>query len=74
MHDIPEDRRGPVRIAFQRLQQMPPQERERVMNSERFKGMFSPQEQNLIRGMVEVQGQQGEQQAQPSNPKDNQPE
>jgi hypothetical protein len=70
MHDIPENRRQPVRIAFQRLQQMPPAERERVMNSDRFKSTFSPQEQSLIRGMVEVQDQQQQaapQQAPPRN-------
>ena len=67
MHNIPEDRRGPVRIAFQRLQQMPPDQRERVMNSDHFKSTFSPQEQNLIRGMVEVQDQTG---AAPQPPKD----
>jgi hypothetical protein len=70
MHDIPENRRGPVRIAFQRLQQMPPDQRERVMNSDRFRSSFSPQEQNLIRGMVEVQDQTAP--PAPRNP--NQPE
>ena len=72
MHNIPDDRRGPVRIAFQRLQQMPPDERERVMNSDRFKSTFSPQEQNLIRGMVEVQDQTAPAPSGPKNP--NQPD
>jgi hypothetical protein len=69
MHDIPENRRQPVRTAFQHLQQMSPQDRERVMNSERFHQTFSPQEQSLIRGMVEVQGQTAPQQ--PQNPPHN---
>jgi hypothetical protein len=58
-----------VRTAFQHLQQMSPQDRERVMNSERFRQTFSPQEQNLIRGMVEVQGEGNPVPQQNSQPK-----
>ena len=56
MHDIPEDRRGVVRREFQLLQQMTPDQRQRVMNSDSFRTTFSDNEREIIKGMADIQG------------------
>jgi hypothetical protein len=56
MHEIPEDRRGVVRREFQLLQQMTPEQRQRVMNSDSFHTTFSDSERELIKGMADIQG------------------
>ncbi len=56
MHEIPEDRRGVVRREFQLLQQMTPDQRQRVMNSDSFRTTFSDKEREVIKGMADVQG------------------
>jgi hypothetical protein len=49
MQELPPNRRGMVRTAVRNLAAMPPQQREQVINSERFKGLFSDQERNMMR-------------------------
>jgi hypothetical protein len=49
MRQLPPDRQRMVTTAVRNLAAMPPQQREQVINSERFKGMFSPQERNMMR-------------------------
>jgi hypothetical protein len=49
MRLLPPDRQRMVRTAVRDLAAMPPDQRERVINSDRFKGMFSDQERNLMR-------------------------
>jgi hypothetical protein len=49
MQQLPPDRRRLVHTAIDDLRAMPPQQREQVINSERFKGMFSDQERDLMR-------------------------
>jgi hypothetical protein len=56
MHEIPEDRRGVVRREFQLLQQMTPDQRQRVMNSDSYRTTFSDNEREIIKGMADIQG------------------
>ena len=49
MQQLAPDRRRLVHTAIDDLRAMPPQQREQVINSERFKGMFSDQERDLMR-------------------------
>jgi hypothetical protein len=39
-----------VTTAVRDLSAMPPEQRDRIINSDRFKGMFSPQERDIMRG------------------------
>lgn len=49
MRQIPPDRQRMVTTAVRDLRAMPPDQRETVINSERFKGMFSEQERTMMR-------------------------
>jgi hypothetical protein len=50
MQQLSPERRRMVHTAIDDLRAMPPQQREQVIDSERFKGMFSDQERDLMRG------------------------
>jgi hypothetical protein len=50
MQQLPPDRRRMVTTAVRDLSGMPPGERERIIDSPRFQGMFSPQERDIMRG------------------------
>lgn len=54
MQQLPPDRRRMVTTAVRDLRAMPPDQRERVINSDRFKGMFSDQERDLMRGATRL--------------------
>lgn len=54
MRQLPPDRQRTVRTAVRDLAAMPPDERERVIDSDRFKGMFSDQERDIIRGATRL--------------------
>lgn len=49
MRQLPPDRQRMVVTAVRDLRAMPPDQREAIINSERFKGMFSDQERNMMR-------------------------
>jgi hypothetical protein len=49
MRQLPPDRRRMVHTAIDDLRTMPPDQRENVINSDRFKGMFSDQERQMMR-------------------------
>jgi hypothetical protein len=51
---LPPDRRRMVVTAFRNLRAMPPEQREQVIDSPRFKGMFSNQEREMMRGAVRL--------------------
>lgn len=51
---LPDDRRRMVHIAARDLREMDPAQRERVFNSDRFRNSFSPEEQELLRGITEL--------------------
>ncbi len=55
MRDLPDDRRMAVRQAVRQLNGMSPAERERMLNSPQFQRRFSPQEQNLVRGLSQLE-------------------
>jgi hypothetical protein len=50
LQQLPPERRRMVTTAVRDLSAMPPGQRERIIDSERFKGMFSPQERDIMRG------------------------
>lgn len=54
MRQLPPDRQRMVRTAVRDLAAMPPDQRERVIDSDRFKGMFSDQELDIIRGAARL--------------------
>ena len=49
MQQLPPDRRRLVHKAIDDLRQMPPDQREQIINSDRFKGMFSDHERDVMR-------------------------
>ena len=55
MRDLPEDRRIAVHQAARQLGGMSPTERQRMMNSPQFRRRFSPQEQDLVRGLAQLE-------------------
>jgi hypothetical protein len=50
LRQLPPGRQRMVTTAVRDLRTMPPDQRERVIDSDRFKGMFSDQERDIIRG------------------------
>ncbi len=50
LQQLPPERRRMVTTAVRDLSAMPPGQRERIIDSERFKGMFSLQERDIMRG------------------------
>jgi hypothetical protein len=54
MQQLPPDRQRMVRTAVRDLRAMPPDQRERVIDSDRFKGMFSDQEREMMRGVTRL--------------------
>ena len=51
---LPPDRRRMVATAVRDLRAMPPDQREQIINSEKFKGMFSDQERDIMRGAAKL--------------------
>src|SRR5262249_34859371 len=49
MRQLPPDRQRMVKTAVRDLRAMTPDQRERVINSDRFKGMFSDKEREMMR-------------------------
>lgn len=54
MQQLPPDRRRMVTTAVRDLRSMPPDQRERVIDSPRFRGMFSDQEREMMRGATRL--------------------
>ncbi len=51
---LPPDRQGTVKTAVRDLQQMSPQDRQRVLSSDRFKGMFTDNEREILNEMSQL--------------------
>lgn len=51
---LPPDRQRMVKTAVEDLSAMPADQREQVINSDRFKGMFSDHERELMRGAARL--------------------
>jgi hypothetical protein len=49
MQELPAERRRMVTTAVRDLSAMPQEQRDRIIDSDRFKGMFSPQERDIMR-------------------------
>ena len=54
MRQLPPERKRMVTTAVRDLASMPPDQREKVINSDRFKGMFSDQERDMMRGAARL--------------------
>jgi len=54
MKSLPQDRRTMMRSAYHNLETMSPQEQERVMESDRFKSMFSDNERDLLKRSLDL--------------------
>lgn len=54
MQQLPPDRRRLVHKAIDDLRAMPPDQREQIISSDRFKGTFSDQERDLMRGATRL--------------------
>jgi hypothetical protein len=50
LQQLPPERRRILGTAIRDLRAMPPEQRQQVIDSERFRGLFSPQERDLLRG------------------------
>jgi hypothetical protein len=51
---LPMDRRRAVARAFRDLREMPPAEQQSVLNSDRFRGQFSPEERGTLNQLLEI--------------------
>jgi hypothetical protein len=54
MQQLPPDRRRMVTTAVRDLRAMPPGQREAIIDSNRFRGMFSPEERDIMRGATRL--------------------
>ena len=54
MQQLPPERQRMVKTALKDLRGMPPAQREQVIDSDRFKSMFSPQEREMLRGAARL--------------------
>jgi hypothetical protein len=54
MRQLPPDRQRMVTTAVRELRSMPPDQRERIINSDRFKGVFTDQERDMMRGATRL--------------------
>jgi hypothetical protein len=54
MRQLPPDRQRMVTTAVRDLRGMPPDQQERIIDSDRFKGMFSDQEREMMRGATRL--------------------
>jgi hypothetical protein len=54
MQQLPADRRRMVTTAVRDLRAMPPGQREAIIDSNRFRGMFSPEERDIMRGATRL--------------------
>lgn len=54
MRQLPPDRQRMVRTAVRDLRTMPPDQREKVIDSDRFKGLFSDHERDMMREVTRL--------------------
>ena len=52
--NLPEPRRHMVKRALRNLREMDPQQRSRILASDRFRSMFSPEEMEVLKGMSQL--------------------
>jgi hypothetical protein len=56
MRQLPDDRQQRVRRAFHFVKGMTPEQRQNFFASSRFSGQFNSEEQEILRGLVEIEG------------------
>lgn len=54
LHALPQDRRHLVGRAFRDLRRMPPSQRQEMLNSEQFRGQFSPGERQTLSDLLVI--------------------
>lgn len=54
MRQLPPERQRMVGTAIHDLRGMPPEQREKIIDSQRFRGMFSDQERDMMRGATRL--------------------
>ena len=53
--ELPQDRRRLVARTFRDLRAMPPAQRQGALNSDQFRGQFSPQERSTLSNLLAVE-------------------
>ncbi len=56
---MPADRQAMMRGAFRDLRDVPPDQRQTVLNSARYQNAFSPEERGILSNMLSVEPYQG---------------
>jgi uncharacterized protein DUF3106 len=59
LQGLPQDRQVMVHKALRHLRQMDPQERQQILDSDRFKSTFSEQERGIITRLAAINPQEG---------------
>jgi hypothetical protein len=54
MQKLPPGRRDMVEGAIRDLRQMPPEQRQQMLASPRYRNMFTPQERNMLNGITQL--------------------
>jgi len=67
LRSLPPDRQVPLRRAFRDLRDLPPAQRQQMLNSSEFQGQFSAQERGILSNLLTVEPYQGNRPA-PANP------
>ena len=52
---MPPDRQGMVGRAFNDLRQIPPEQREEILNSARFSQTFTPEERHVLGSLLSIE-------------------
>jgi hypothetical protein len=68
LQGLPQDRRVAVHKALRHLRNMAPQQRQEVMGSDRFKSLFSEQEQGILKELADIVPTTNGTDQQPSRP------
>jgi len=56
---LPADRQVLMKSAFRDLREVPPDQRQTVLNSSRYQGVFSPEERGILADFLRVEPYQG---------------
>jgi hypothetical protein len=69
LRQLPDDRQQKVRHAFHQLKGMSAEQRQSYLGSDRFQSLFTPEEQEILRGLNEIEGTP--ELAEPADPRKN---
>jgi hypothetical protein len=68
LQELPQDRQVMVHKVLRHLRQMSPEERQKVMNEDRFQSMFSEQERGILGQLSAINPPEGEGHPNPNPP------